>query len=272
MTASLSSTWNYAELRPDQLEARVAQCPLAYVPWGALEWHSVHLPVGLDGLVAAAIAERAVERTGGVVLPPMYLPITTLPHRFSISFHAATVRAVLDDLFAELARVGFHAVVLLSGHYAQGHELVLIDAAERAVEQHRLLVLATPPLALLGEEYLDHAGRWETAQMLAIDPRLVDLQRFMAALEQFPAGHVADLGVLGELPLAATAGGGEVVIEAALAELDRWAQRLLQGDSQALRAFYDRRRAAYESFVRTYFRESYEEAAAAWWADRLRRD
>ncbi len=96
----------YAELRPEQLAERVQAAPVAFVPWGALEWHSVHLPVGLDGIVVEHIAERAVERTGGVVLPAMYLPITTLPHRFSISFRAGTVRAVLDDLFAELARIG----------------------------------------------------------------------------------------------------------------------------------------------------------------------
>lgn len=267
------SEWEYAALRPDQLEARLAAAPLIYVPWGALEWHSVHLPVGLDGLVAACIAERAVERTGGVVLPTMYLPITALPHRFSISFRAATVRAVLDDLFAELARVGARVVVLLSGHYAQGHELVLIDAAEHALATHGLRVLATPPLALLGEHYLDHAGRWETALLLATEPKLVDLQRFVAALQRYPAGHVADLGVLGELPVNATATSGEIVIEQALAELEAWVARLLHADDLApLHAFYQRRRAAYDSFVQRYYRGSYEEAAAAWWQERIRRD
>ena len=83
----------YAELRPEQLAERVQAAPVAFVPWGALEWHSVHLPVGLDGIVVEHIAERAVERTGGVVLPAMYLPITTLPHRFSISFRAGTMHA-----------------------------------------------------------------------------------------------------------------------------------------------------------------------------------
>jgi creatinine amidohydrolase len=263
----------YVALRPDQLAERLADTPVAYVPWGALEWHSMHLPVGLDGLVAESIAQRAVERTGGVVLPTMYLPITALPHRFSISFRATTVQAVLDDLLAELARIGFRIVVLLSGHYAQGHELVLIDVAERALSTHNLLVLATPPMALVNEEYLDHAARWETAQMLATHPELVDLRQLSRALTEYPAGHIADLGILGELPVAATAASGEVVIEQALDAIEQWIRLLLQTDDpQPLGEFYARRRALYQSFVERYFSGSYEDAAAAWWSERMKRD
>lgn len=262
----------YAELRPEQLAARVEAAPIAFVPWGALEWHSVHLPVGLDGIVAAHIAERAVERTGGVVLPAMFLPITALPHRFSISFRAETVRAVLDDLFAELARIGFRVVFLLSGHYAQGHELVMIDAAEHAIDKHGLLVLVSPPLALIGEQYLDHAGRWETAQLLASRPDLVESRALLRALREHPAGHIADLGILGEPPMSATAAGGEIVIEQALDAVDSWAARLLAGDIEPLHAFYARRRSEYRGFVERYFRGSYEDAAAAWWNDRVARD
>ncbi|HEX6291334.1 MAG TPA: creatininase family protein [Herpetosiphonaceae bacterium] len=263
----------YVALRPDQLAAKLAEAPVAYVPWGALEWHSMHLPVGLDGLVAECIAERAVARTSGVVLPTMYLPITALPHRFSISLSASTVRAVLEELLAELARIGFRVVVLLSGHYAQGHELVLIDVAERAIVDHNLLVLATPPMALVSEEYLDHAGRWETAQLLATHPELVDLRALTQALADYPAGHVADLGILGELPVSATAASGEVAIEQALDAIAQWVSLLLQtGDPQPLREFYASRRALYQSFVDRYFSGSYEDAAAAWWAERVRRD
>lgn len=262
----------YAELRPAELAALLDAAPIAFVPWGALEWHSVHLPTGLDGIVAEHISERAVERTGGVVLPAMYLPITALPHRFSISFRAATVRAVLDDLFAELARIGFRIVFVLSGHYAQGHELVLMDAAERAFDEHGLLVLAAPPLALVGGQYLDHAGRWETSQLLASRPDLVESRALLNAMREHPAGHVADLGILGELPTSATAAGGEIAIELALDAIDAWAGRLLANDIAALRTFYTDRRAEYSGFVERYFRGSYEDAATAWWNDRMARD
>jgi creatinine amidohydrolase len=258
----------YVALRPEQLAEKLAAAPVAYVPWGALEWHSTHLPLGLDGLVAEAIAERAPGNVGDRGSRQLLGKLLRTERNIRVA-----VQAVLEDLLAELARVGFRVVVLLSGHYAQGHELVLMDVAERAIEQHGLLVLATPPLALLGEDYLDHAGRWETAQLLATRPELVDLRALARALEQYPAGHVADLGILGELPLSATAAGGEVVIEQALDALARWVMLLLQGnDPQPLREFYARRRAQYQPFLDRYFNGSHEEAAAAWWSERVRRD
>ena len=273
MTYSQVADVAYADLRPDQLQARMGAAPVAYVPWGALEWHSVHLPVGLDGILAECIAERAVMRTGGVVLPTMYLPITALPHRFSISFRSSTVRAVLDDVLSELARIGFQVVVLLSGHYAQGHELVLMEAAEAAMAAHSIQVLAVPPMALVNPDYLDHAGRWETAQLLATRPKLVDQRRLVQALRTYPAGHVADLGILGDLPTEATAASGEIAIEQAIDALDTWVRRLLQSaDPQPLHEFYARRRGEYQSFLEHYYQGSYEEAAAAWWNDRMKRD
>lgn len=264
---------NYAALRPDQLAERVAAVPVAYVPWGALEWHSFHLPVGLDGFTAEGIAQRAAERMGGVVLPTMFLPITTLPHRFSISFSADTVRAVLDELLAELAHVGFQVVVVLSGHYAQGHELILMDAALAAMQHHNIQVLAAPPLALVGEEYLDHAGRWETAQLLALNPQLVDLDRFQRELATDPAAPVERFGVLGPLPTTATATDGEQAIGQAIDQLAEWVQALLaSNDSQPLHDFYARRRAEYQAFLDQYFRGSHEDAAAAWWTHTIEKE
>lgn len=56
--------------------------------------------------------------------------------------------------------------MLISGHHAEGHELVLMDAAEHAIAEHGILVLAVPPLALVDELMLDHAAHWQTALLL----------------------------------------------------------------------------------------------------------
>jgi creatinine amidohydrolase len=264
-------------MRPDELTEAFRTMPVAFVPWGALEWHSAHLPVGLDGLVAEAIAARAAEEIGGIVLPTFYLPITALPHRFSISLRSTTVRAVLDDLLDELARVGFRVVALLSGHYAQAHELVMIEAAEAAIERHGMLVLATPPLAMhpesargrSGGTRLDHAGRWETSALLATHPELVDMRQLQRAMQEFPAGHLADLGILGEHPLAtATAAEGEVSIEEAVGAIKRLIAMLVAtGDPSALHGHYEQRREAYRTFLARYYSGSWEEAAARWWQE-----
>jgi creatinine amidohydrolase len=256
----------YAELRPEQLEAIVVAAPIAYLPWGALEWHGPHLPFGLDGFTAEAVAERVVRRTGGVLLPTTWWPITALPHRFSLSIKSEVVQTLWDGIFAELARAGFRLVVLLSGHYAQGHELVLMDAAEHAIAKHALLTLAVPPLALVDEEMLDHAAHWETALLLALRPRLVDLD----VLGQPPL-HPATSAVLGADPRRATAGQGESALRLATERLTAVIEALLsRNDPDMLRELYARRRAAYQQYVDQYFRGSWEEAIVAWWGDRTK--
>ena len=257
----------YAELRPDQLEAICAAAPVAYVPWGALEWHGPHLPLGLDGFTAEAVAERAAQRTGGVVLPTTWWPITALPHRFSLSIASEVVQALWDGILAELARAGFRVAVVLSGHYAQGHELVLMDAAEHAISRHGLLVLAVPPLALVDEQMLDHAGLWETALLLAIRPRLVDLATLDGA-DLDPAKHA----VLGDDPRGANQRQGESALALATEQLVVSVNALLaSGTADGLRELYARRRAAYRTYVDRYFQGSWEEAILAWWHEKTQR-
>jgi len=254
----------YTELRPTELEAIVAAAPVAYVPWGALEWHGPHLPFGLDGFTAEAVAERAVRRTGGVLLPTTWWPITALPHRFSLSIHSQVIQSLWDGIFAELARAGFRVAVLLSGHYAQGHELVLMDAAEYAITAHNLLALAVPPLALVDEEMLDHAAHWETALLMAIRPRLVALDALGAA----PL-RPATSGVLGDDPRRATPTQGEAALALATDRIAASVTALLtHGGAEVLRELYARRRVGYQRYVERYFRGSWEEAILTWWHDR----
>jgi creatinine amidohydrolase len=229
-----------------------------------LEWHGPHLPFGVDGFTAEAVAERAVQRTGGVLLPTTWWPITALPHRFSLSIPSDTLQALWDGIFTELARAGFRVVVVLSGHYAHGHELVLMDAAEHAIARSGLLVLAVPPLALVDEAMLDHAARWETAQMLALRPRLVDLD----ALSDAPL-HPSTSAVLGEDPRGTTATQGESALALATERIVVSVGALLHhGGPDVLRELYARRRAGYRRYVERYFQGSWDEAIRAWWRER----
>jgi creatinine amidohydrolase len=257
----------YAELHPDTLAAIVERAPVAYVPWGALEWHGPHLPFGVDGFTAEAVAERAARRTGGVVLPTTWWPITALPHRFSLSVPSELAQGLWDAILSELARAGFRIAVLVSGHYAQGHELVLMDAAEHAISAYGLLTLAVPPLALVDETMLDHAAQWETAQMLALRPRLVRLE----ALGDGPL-HLAADAVLGADPRAATASQGESALTLATERLAASVAALRsEAAADVLRELYARRRAAYQAYVERYFRGSWEEAILTWWGERTTR-
>jgi creatinine amidohydrolase len=261
--------FRYTELRPAELSERLASYPIAIAPWGALEWHGPHLPYGLDGLLAEAFGEHLARRTGAVLLPATYLPITSLPHPHSISIRADVVREACRDLAHELGRAGFHIVCLLSGHYAQAHEIVLADVAEAVTRGDGPMVLAGTPLSLLGDpELLDHAGRQETSQLLWARPELVDLE----ALPEGPLPPPDKVAVLGKDPRGATPEEGRDLFERGLKAWQDWIQRLLRdGDPKPLFRLYADRRAVYQDYVKRYFRGSWEAAIQAWWNERTKR-
>ncbi len=262
----------YAELSPDELARAFAARPVAYVPWGALEWHGAHLPLGLDGLVAEVFASQLAERMGGVLLPTYWLPVTPLPHRASLGARAELVAGIWTDLLGGLCTAGCQVACVITGHYAQAHELVLMDAAEAAMaslpSETPFAVLAGTPLALLGQpEYLDHAGRWETAQLQALWPDLVHLERLAPEAPVRPA----DDAVLGEDPRLATAAEGRELLTRAEDAWSEWIERLLCGEGrEALKELYAQRRAEYAPYVERYYAGSWEGAADKWWQERIR--
>ena len=146
----MSKPSRYAELLPDELERIWRERPIAYIAWGALEWHGPHLPFGLVGLVAERFAERLAGEMGGVLLPTMWLPITTLPHPGSLAINTESVKGVWADLLNGLHCAGARVVCLITGHYAQGHEIEMFNRAKDAMLAHPdLCVLAATPLELL---------------------------------------------------------------------------------------------------------------------------
>lgn len=69
---ALAETLEFERLRPAQIAVRIEQTPVAYLPIGILEWHSLHNPYGLDGLKAKGIALRLAAELGGLVMPTMF--------------------------------------------------------------------------------------------------------------------------------------------------------------------------------------------------------
>jgi len=262
----MATIYRYAELRPDQLGHRLEAVPVAIVPWGALEWHGPHLPFGLDGLVAESFSQELAARTGAVLLPTTYLPITALPHPQSISIRTEVVRGAWQDLLDGLGRAGFRVVCLVSGHYAQGHEIVLAEVADQFNQGGGPLTLAGAPLSLLQDpSLLDHAGGWETSQLLHFRPDLVEL----TALPPGSLPPVGEVSVLGDDPRKASAGQGQAIVERGLQSWATWIKRLLGGQAlEDLRDLYSRRMAFYQAYLDRYYHGSWEAAIEAWWKER----
>lgn len=209
----------YHLLRPDQIDAIKRNSPIAYVPWGALEWHSYHNPVGLDGLIAEHLCLALAANVGGLVLPPVYVGTDTIKSlkgfAHSVEHEASTVQTLCVELCRQLGDESFRLIVVVTGHCGAGHREALERAVtqcneelrnEESAETHVMLVPAFDPIADVWP--VNHAADGETSLQMAADPRLVDLSKL-------PADRVATLdedGVWGNDPSASTPNKGREIV------------------------------------------------------------
>jgi len=235
----------YERLHPDEIAARRAAVPVAYLPVGTLEWHGRHLPVGNDALKAHALCVRFARALGGLVMPPIYFgdnradiaEVVFKPERFShlkedhtvgiaeafgltpAGFAEAAEKAsagggwdlferLLVSTFRELESLGFEVAVVICGHYPTKGPAE--RAAERFGAEGKMRVLPYIGFDLVRDQGFrgDHAARWETSLLMALEPDLVDRSRLG---QPGPDGY---LGVMGDDPTTASAEYGEQGIAA----------------------------------------------------------
>lgn len=211
------NSWGrYEQLRVGQIEEIRRKRPIAYVPWGALEWHSYHNPIGLDGMVAEGLCEAVAARTGGVVLPPVYFATSTIKSLkgfgHTIEHSEGLIRQMAAELLTQLVEEQFKVIIVLTGHCGQPHYDILKEAGKQCAARNpsvRVLVL-TETDRLEGMAVANHAARGETSLQLHFAPATVEL-------DSLPKDRPANLdedGVWGEDPRGATPGEGEAMTRA----------------------------------------------------------
>jgi creatinine amidohydrolase len=195
MTRELRLQW----LRPDEVAAERAHCPLIYLPIGPLEWHGPHLPLGTDPLQAENTALVLAEKLGGVVHPTLYLgterersPELLRALGFSgeewivgMDFPANTERSYYyaEDAFAimvrftleQLAAHGYRLIVMVNGHGATNQIQHLQRLAAEFSQRGPAKVLYTFDLDGQTDDDAGHATITETAAVLALNQDRVDL-------------------------------------------------------------------------------------------------
>ena len=155
-------------LLPHELRAALASRPLVYIPLGSLEFHSAHLPIGLDGLTAHGVCLRAAAKGGGIVCPPLYYGTggghTDYPWTIMME-DSAEITALINRSLQRLEEFGLETAVLFSGHFAP-EQLAMIEDIARAWRSKessmRVLALAVNMLDKSPVEP-DHAGVFETS-------------------------------------------------------------------------------------------------------------
>jgi creatinine amidohydrolase len=174
--SNLNEEVRLERMRPAQIQAAKARRAAIYLPFGALEWHGYHNPVGLDALKAHEQLVGLAQRVGGVVYPPIYFGAggghTRWPHSYMVS--AGLMAQLVSELLHGFERDGYLHAILLSGHYPNRSEY--LDAG---IEAYRRIGGSMQVLALVENEVPgvsgDHAAKYETSAMLYLDPETVDM-------------------------------------------------------------------------------------------------
>jgi len=168
MTNDLPQSVQLQFMRPAQVEAAGRAFPVVYVPFGPIEWHGPHLPVGNDALKAHAILVKTAQQFGGVVCPPVY---------FHDGFDQAHLVPLLTQLFARLRAMGFRVIIGVSGHNVQG-QITMIEQALAPVTADGTVAgigLWEVSLSAGEDSATDHAAKWETSNLMFLYPHLVDM-------------------------------------------------------------------------------------------------
>ncbi|HVO44484.1 MAG TPA: creatininase family protein [Aggregatilineales bacterium] len=203
------------EMFPADLERRIEENPVVILPFGTIEWHSYHLPIGLDSLKAKALCKKIAAQADAVLAPLTSWAVGGVPFPHTVRFELDLIETLMARAFEQMSLLGFRAVLGITGHYGLEQTLAIKRAALGVMRTHPVTVWAAgefEPVIDVG--YLgDHAAKWETSILWALRP---DLVRMEAA-----AGKEAPPGIIGEDPRAtASQSLGEETVEALC---DRWA-------------------------------------------------
>lgn len=155
------------------------------LPTGTLEPHGV-INNGADNTAPTAMAKTIARRTNALIAPTLPYGITgsmeAYPGAFQIT--EAAYRPFIKQILEGLAKNGFKNIIILNGHGGGQTAVLQAVAAEVATEKKvRTLVINWWSFAsdetkeVFGEDG-GHAGLNETAFIQAIDPTLVQKERY----------------------------------------------------------------------------------------------
>ncbi len=154
------------------------------VPFGSVEEHGQHLPLGTDTMHALDIARITAGLRPVFIGAPIWYGLcrSTSQHPGTITIKGVTLRSLTMDIMQSYFEQGLTNQVLLSGHAGGTHMSFIVDAAEEMVKklpELKCAVLSIIDLvkdaciAIVETKGDSHAGEVETSVIQATRPELV---------------------------------------------------------------------------------------------------
>jgi creatinine amidohydrolase len=175
-----------------EIQSRISESSIVYIPLGALEFHGPHLPTGLDGLTAHGICTRAAGISGGVVLPTIFQGTGGEHSDYPWTLMMPEGQAIASNLYETLNRLeelGVKTTVVLSGHFAdEQRELLRQVALGWAEDRSKSMRVTTRSIAdnSVAPVAPDHAGVFESLLLAAMHPELVHIEK-LPDLDEHPS-------------------------------------------------------------------------------------
>ena len=171
---------------PDFITAIQRAQGTCLLPFGILEKHGAHLPIGTDLIDVRYAAIHAAEKNYAVVFPAYYFgQIFEARHQpGTVAYSAQLQLDLLQETTDEMARNGCKKILIVNGHGGNEH-LLPYFAQSQLAKPHDYVVYVfdqrTPPRSAGGPPRHDtidaHAGESETAKMMIAAPNLVHQDR-----------------------------------------------------------------------------------------------
>ena len=190
-----------AELSWPEYQAKVAAGAPVFLPLGSTEQHGPHLPLNVDVILPAGVAEGVAANVGGIVAPTVQYGCKSKPRSGggegfpgTTSLDANTFALVVRDIIRGLGHDGVRKLVVVVGHFengwpaVEGIDLALRELRRDGVADMKVIRLeywdfVTPatldklfPDGFPGAE-LEHASMLETSLMLRLSPDLVEMDK-----------------------------------------------------------------------------------------------
>ncbi len=171
---------------PDFIQAIHQSQGVCLLPFGILEKHGPHLPIGTDLINVRYASVNAAQQEYAVIFPEYYAgQIFEAQHEpGTVAYSLALQLSLLQETVKEMARNGCKKVVIVNGHGGNESLLPLFGQAQLASPRDYVVyVLTLPDRNLPGRPPTKtpqndmHAGESETSNTMVSRPDLVHLDR-----------------------------------------------------------------------------------------------
>src|SRR5215469_4424506 len=183
--SKLSPKWEELTA-PDFVQAIKRSQGVCVLPFGIIEKHGPHLPLGTDLLDVRFAVSNAVKQEYAVVFPEYYFGqiFEAQQQPGTIAYSLSTQLTLLQETVKEMARNGCKKVLIVNGHGGNESLLPLFAQAQLATPRDYVVyVFGLPRENVPGRPALKtpkndmHAGESETSHMLVARPDLVHMDR-----------------------------------------------------------------------------------------------